>query len=278
MPLFKKKKLFSNRRPYWSNMTAVSRAILFALLLSVLVGGIVGSVYGIKRWMRSCPYFFVSSIEVIGEERLTEQDIIKMSGVKEGDNIFAIDLAKVAERLYGEPWIRSVDIERRLPDALVIHLQERVPVALARVGSKIYMVDRDGTPFKPLDPGEEFSAPVITGVDAEVPEPGRGRFPAVDHARMSDALKIIKMSRRGVRALGFNNISEINFPDDETVVIYTADRGVPFYIDRKDLKRQYYRAEKILFQLYNSGEYPKVLSVDVGYGEDMALARLKKKK
>ncbi len=278
-----RKKRQSGRRPGKKkgvNWSGVSRILLAGFLMLALTGGLGGTVYGIKKWISTCSYFFVSSIEVRGEKRLTGREIIDLSGIKEGDNIFAVDLKSVSEKLSRQPWIRFAEVDRRLPDSIVIRVEERHPVALARIGDRLFLVDSDGTCFKSFSEPEGFSAPVITGIDTDTTGPGKisGKpAPPVNTDRMADALKIINMSQRGVRALGYNNISQINFPDDQTVVIYTADRAVPFYINREGIKKQFYRAEKILFQLYNSGQYPKVVSVNVGYGKEMALARLKKK-
>ena len=277
-----RKKRHISRRPGKKkglNWGAVSRILFAGFMLLMLTGGIAGTVYGIKKWMSRSSYFFVSTIEVQGEKRLTARQIIALSGIREGENIFAIDLKKVSDSLSSHPWIRFAEVERRLPDAVFIRVEERQPVALARVGERLFLVDRDGTCFKYLTEAGGFSAPVITGIDGKA---GRGKAgggipPSINRSRMADALRIIGMSRKGVRALGYNNISQIDFPDDQTVVIYTADRAVPFYINRDGLKKQFYRAEKILFQLYNSGQYPKVVSVNVGYGKEMALARIKKK-
>lgn len=268
-----------SRKKKGVNWRPISRILLAGLLLLVLTGGLAGTVYGIKKWISTSSYFFISSIEVHGEKRMTAREIISLSGIKEGDNIFAIDLKAVSEKLSRQPWIRFAEVDRSLPDSIVIHVEERHPIALARIGDMLFLVDTDGTCFKSFSESEGFCAPVITGVDTDAgPDKIAGKIPSpVNTARMADALEIINMSQKGVRALGYNNISQIDFPNEQTVVIYTADRAVPFYINREGLKKQFYRAEKILFQLYNSGQYPKVVSVNVGYGKDMALARLKKK-
>ncbi len=257
--------------------TFLSRVLLLTGLICLLMGGIVGTVYGIKKWMKCCPYFFVSKVEVEGTHRIPKRTIIELSSIKEGDNIFSLDLDAIRNKLLENPWIRNASIERRLPDKIVIHVDERSPFALARIHDRIYVVDKYGEPFKPLEPKENFSAPVITGVELKGSPYSAKGAPLVDQEKMKIAISIVKMSKRGVRALGFNNISQIDFPNDHNVVIYTADKAVPFLLDRDKYKRQFYRAEKILVQLYNSGQYPKVISVNVGYGEDMALARLKKR-
>ncbi|NPA94202.1 MAG: FtsQ-type POTRA domain-containing protein [Thermodesulfobacteria bacterium] len=259
-----------------SKATFLSRVLLLTGLICLLMGGIVGTVYGIKKWMRCCPYFFVTRVEVEGAHRLSKKALVELSSIKEGDNIFSLDLDAIRNKILENPWVRNASVERRLPDKIIIHIDERTPFALARIHDRIYLVDKYGEPFKPLEPKENFSAPVITGVELKDAPATKG--PAlVDEEKMKIAISIVKMSKRGVRALGFNNISQIDFPNDHNVVIYTADKAVPFLLDRDKYKKQFYRAEKILVQLYNSGQYPKVISVNVGYGQDMALARLKKR-
>ncbi len=261
------------------NAVVFTKLLFISFVFLLLIGGIVGTVYGIKKWMKCCPYFYVSSVKVDGNKKISTIEILKLSGIKEGDNIFAINLQKVRNQILENPWIKDVSIERRLPDSIHIHINERTPLGLIQINQRIYMVDSTGTPFKPLLPEDSFSAPIITGVETGkiAVSDVKNLNALIDHSKVADALKIIKMSQKGVRALGFNNISQIYFPDDNTIVIYTADKAIPFYLDRNKLVKQFYRAEKILIQLYNSGQYQKVLSVNVGYGKDMALAKLKSK-
>ncbi len=275
---FKRNKTAGRRRPAAiRGARLLPRVMIVAGLICLLMGGIAGTVYGIKRWMKCSSYFLVSEVEVQGASRIPKKELISQSGIKPGDNIFSLDFSAIRDRILENPWIREVSIERRLPDKIVIHVDERMPFALARINDRIYIVDRSGEPFKPLEPKENFSAPVITGIEQKGPPAGGKTLFLVDRNRMKVAISIIKMSKRGVRALGFNNISQIDFPNNRNVVIYTADKAVPFRLDRDKYRKQFYRAEKILVQLYNSGQYTKVVSVNVGYGEDMALAKLKKR-
>ena len=274
---FRRNRRVSKRKASANTARLLPRIILLSGLLCLLMGGIAGTVYGIKKWMRCCPYFYVSEVEIQGANRIPKKGLIELSGIRPGDNIFSLDFEKIREQILENPWIREASIERRLPDKIIIHVDERVPFALARISDRIYLVDRFGEPFKPLEPKENFSAPLITGIELKgSPSTSKGSI-LIDQDKMRVAVSIIKMSKRGVRALGFNNISQIDFPNERNVVIYTADKAVPFLLDRDKYKKQFYRAEKILVQLYNSGQYQKVSSVIVGYGEDMALARLRKR-
>jgi len=271
------------------------RTALVLLLFLGAAGLLAGTVYGLNRWAKCCTLFVISKVEVEGTSRLDPSQIKKLSGIKEGDNIFSFDAEKIARRLMEqEPWIKEAEIGRKLPDTVVIGIKERRPAALVRIGGAVWIVDSSGHPFKVATKEDDFTAPIITGTERKIAPEGHdngqgqandksaGKTPGgperigLDTEKLRDALTIVRLSRKGARALGFYNISQIDFPGDDAVVIYTADKAVPFYLDREQLKSQFYRAEKILYQLYTSGEYAKVASVTVGYGEDTALAVLKK--
>jgi cell division septal protein FtsQ len=287
----------SGQHPSGSPATDLLRRTALVLLLFLGAAGLLaGTVYGLNRWAKCCTLFVISKVKVEGADRLDPAHIKKLSGIKEGDNIFSFDAERIAHMLKEqEPWIREADIGRKLPDTVVIEIKERKPAALVRIGGTVWIMDSSGHPFKVATKDDDFTAPIITGAERKIVSeghddsqshtndkeatkepPGGPERIGLDPEKLRDALTIVRLSRKGARALGFYNISQIDFPGDDAVVIYTADKAVPFYLDRDQLKSQFYRAEKILYQLYTSGEYAKVASVTVGYGEDTALAVLKK--
>lgn len=55
----------------------------------------------------------------------TTADVIAMSGVKEGDNLFKIRTRKAEEAMLADPWVSKVQVKRALFDSLNITLIER---------------------------------------------------------------------------------------------------------------------------------------------------------
>lgn len=98
-------------------------------------------------------------------------DFIRGSrNIREGTNLFAFNARAVRrEFLAGGPNFKTMAITRRLPDTLVVSVEERVP--LARVGRwGHFVVDNDGCVFG-ARPGSR-SLPVITGYKTEGLTPG----------------------------------------------------------------------------------------------------------
>ena len=76
----------------------------------------------------SAVFFRVEEITVEGEGRYTADEIIAASGVEQGDDLFLIDRAGTAQKIYTAlPYVESVSIHRSLPDGLVIQGSAQLP-------------------------------------------------------------------------------------------------------------------------------------------------------
>ena len=73
------------------------------------------------------PLFDISVIEVEGNQLMSDGEIIEMTGVKEGDNLFSISSRKVKAKLKKNAYIASAGIDRKIPDTYVIKIEEKIP-------------------------------------------------------------------------------------------------------------------------------------------------------
>lgn len=104
--------------------------------------------------------------------RLQDGHIREYAKVKEGMNLFQIDLRRVESDLESVPLIQSVTLIRELPDTLIIRIQERIPVArLGREDARYHLaVDREGYILGPSSRSPYL--PAITGVRKAGLRPG----------------------------------------------------------------------------------------------------------
>jgi cell division protein FtsQ len=126
---------------------AVSRLKWVGLALLLLaMGGIAAAVlynYGEHSWR-----FRIDSsdqIEVSGAQHISHAQIMEVMGGDIGRNIFFVPLAQRKRQLEQIPWVESASVMRFVPNRLRIELHERTPVAFARVGSHISLIDSWGT-------------------------------------------------------------------------------------------------------------------------------------
>ena len=108
---------------------------------------------------------------------LTREEALAATGLREGVNIFAVDLAKVENALRAIPQVQDVRLDRKLPDQIDVSITARRPVAwVAAAGEKgdpsasekSLLVDASGFLLRPrrVIP-EYFHLPAIYGVKGD---------------------------------------------------------------------------------------------------------------
>ncbi|HEY1659622.1 MAG TPA: FtsQ-type POTRA domain-containing protein [Candidatus Sulfotelmatobacter sp.] len=122
--------------------------------------------YGERSWR-----FRVESsdnIEVTGMQNVTKAQIMEVMGADIGRNIFFIPLAQQKTQLEQIPWVESASVMRFVPNRLAVQIHERTPVAFARVGPRMFLIDAGGTLME-LSPRHKYSFPVILGMNPGEP-------------------------------------------------------------------------------------------------------------
>lgn len=139
------------------------RAVLLVTGL-VCLGVTIAAAYLASRSASQSPQFRVAALEVRGLRLLQGEEVLQASGVQVGAGLFAVDLDAVAERLEDLVWVRSVRVERKPPDRLIVHLEERRRVAWVQWKGQLLGVDRDGV----LLPAERLGAEGVEDLDLPV--------------------------------------------------------------------------------------------------------------
>src|SRR5882724_12188438 len=168
-PFLRGQKRVSARRSSLPKKTA-SRLLWASLAAAILcVGAIVAGglyEYGQHSWR-----FRVESsdnIEVTGMQNVTKAQIMDVMGADIGRNIFFIPLSQQKAQLEQIPWVESASVMRFVPNRLKVEIHERTPVAFARVGPRISLIDAGGTLME-LPHNHKYSFPVILGMNPGEP-------------------------------------------------------------------------------------------------------------
>ncbi len=239
------------------------------LLVATLAAGIPALGYFAYVKLLTSPYFALSEVVVEGNSRMTTEEVVAASGVQVGENVLSIDEDLVTERLRYLPWAETVDVERELPDRLVIRVKERV-VAAVLVEEGSYLVDQAGYVFKELEPRELTSdLLVISGVEA------RKRIDAGDERRareiVGEALGIVKRYRdRGLDR--YYKVVEAGYDERFGYTLVCAG-GERFEMGFGDYTAKLGRLEVVLADLAGRRSPLEVVSLDnEKYPEKVAVA------
>lgn len=148
------------------------------LLLAVLgVTSFFGFETALEKFFFNNPAYDLTHIDAELDGVLSEREVEHLAGVRKGQNIFLVDLAKVDHRLRQIPMVESVEVARQLPDTLIIRVHARQPVAWVAENTlpvpPSLLIDADGVIMRPRLVRKEFyGLPMIYGVDRKRLEDG----------------------------------------------------------------------------------------------------------
>ncbi|MEO5818955.1 MAG: FtsQ-type POTRA domain-containing protein [Vicinamibacteraceae bacterium] len=190
------------------------------------------------------PALRISHIVVQGHRHLTPADVLSRVRMLEGQNIVRADLEVARRRLLGSPWIADATLRRQLPATIEIHIEEREPVALARLArGGLQLVAGDGMVLGPVGAAQAgFDLPIVEGLTAlpgrSLSGPGVGiGVPArVDTERAGLVGRLVESLREeeGLLAL----VSEVDVSDVEDAVVLLGDDPARVHLGHEDFARR----------------------------------------
>ena len=156
------------------------------LLIATLILAISWGVQQVHRDDR----FAIASIEFDGAVHTEPSSLETVARQWEGSNLFELDIDLLRVQLTSLPWVAAVGIEKKVPDTVIVRIEERVPVALTRAADGgLRYVDSTGRVFADLS--VEAGNADLPLIAAETDE-GRARGVALlaalskDHADLYD--------------------------------------------------------------------------------------------
>jgi cell division protein FtsQ len=163
------------KRPRWQNERKARplggwlrrpRALRAGVWLAALTLGVLaGALRGEQLLARAFPERAANvRLAVIGNAHASAEELAAAAGVAPGTPLASLDLVAVEAALAGHPWVRRARVAALPPDQLILAVEEREPVAVARLSGIARLVDRDGTAFAPA--GEDTRLPELRGAGA----------------------------------------------------------------------------------------------------------------
>src|SRR5229473_3473749 len=256
-PFLRGQKRVSARRSTLPPKTAhrlLWACIAAALLCVAAIAAATLYEYGEHSWR-----FRVESsdnIEVTGMQNVTKAQIMEVMGADIGRNIFFIPLSQQKTQLEQIPWVESASVMRFVPNRLKVEIHERTPVAFARVGPKIFLIDAGGTLME-LPQRHKYSFPVILGMNPG--EPLSTRTP-----RMKAYGELVRDLESG-GARYSQDLSEVDLSDLDDVKVRVNDPAgdVLVHLGSSDYLRRY-RIYVTHAQAWRQ-QFQKLESVDLRY-------------
>lgn len=182
------------------------------------------------------PFFTLKEVKLIGAERLTVEDILKVGNIYIGEPIFELETNEVTTRLANDLRIESVSVRRIVPNAIEVTLKERKPLATIICDYGYLDLDKNGKIIDSYKNLREMKIPMITGAKVQDKYIGDD----VD----DDLVKKILEFLQKVDSASLNKISEVAIVAADYIVAYT-DTEKPVQIRIGKLERMEEKAHLV---------------------------------
>jgi cell division protein FtsQ len=127
--------------------------------------------------------FKLERVVFYGNKYTSQEELMKLMGVKGDDNLLGISLGRLAGRLSGSPWLKAASLRKEYPGRLLVMVQEKEPAALLRSGKDLFLIDGEGNVLEKL---KEESVPFLPVI---VDEGNRDRDALTEAVSLAQAIK-----------------------------------------------------------------------------------------
>ena len=157
----------------------------------------------------SSSFFQIKYLVVNGNNSVTREEIIKLSAIYYGENIFRINKRNSMKSIFQNPYVKMIKINRVLPDRVVIDIIERDIMAYVPYVGSYLNIDDEGMILEINPAIKRTDLPVVRGLKFETFKVGE--FLSVENEeQFSTTTQIIKVIKN---AGMLDMVSEIDISD-----------------------------------------------------------------
>lgn len=115
----------------------------------------------------SSSFFQIKYIVVNGNKNVAREEIIKLSSIYYGENIFRINKRNSMKSIFQNPYVKMIKIKRAIPSRVIIDIIEREIMAYVPYVGSYLNIDEEGMILE-IDPAIKHpDLPVVKGLEFE---------------------------------------------------------------------------------------------------------------
>lgn len=138
------------------------------------VAGVAAASYGTRFLLYSPTMLLLKpdQIEVTGNRIVSREAVLQQFVHDHNRSVLLVALDTRRSQIEQIPWVESASVQRILPNRIRVELTERTPVAFARNGNELALIDAHGV-ILDRPQGEDLRFPIVSGVSEDVPRDQR---------------------------------------------------------------------------------------------------------
>ncbi|MGE5628527.1 MAG: cell division protein FtsQ/DivIB [Solirubrobacterales bacterium] len=197
--------------------------LLFTFLISMLV------MLCLKH-----PLFNISNIKTEHNNIVSSDELINLSGIYKGNNIFYINTSKSIKGILKNPYILNVKVERKLPNTIIISVEERDAVYYGKKDNSFLVIDKTGIVLEEKADIKNMKLIELIGFDYSKAEVGK-KISAADSRQLDFIESLVGVLKNDKKFM--DGITSVDASDLYSFKIYYGNicikLGGPEDLDKK---------------------------------------------
>ena len=168
--------------------------------------------------------FRISSADVQGTRRISKSTVLEAAGLNRFTNYFSVNEEKIAKGINSNRYLVFEKLEKVFPNALIIYVRERSPVAKAQEMGAVFQMDEEGMVLEQSnvlikENEENDGLIIITGLKPKELRVGRKMVAGTESQEQAYLLVIQELTLQGY----LGQVSELNLSDPDNIYLTTRD-------------------------------------------------------
>jgi cell division septal protein FtsQ len=219
-----------------ARMAGVALGVVFAAVLGVFLIWRAGE-YALTELVYENKAFALQDIDIQTDGVIAVDQLKRWAGVRSGQNLLALDLARVKRDLEMVPVVQSASVERVLPHTLRVRVVERMPLAQVNIPRllpnggieiAVFHLDPEGCVMLPLEAQQRVKPaadhveqmPVISGLTGNDIQAGR----KVESWQVQAALQLVEAFAQSPMA-GLADLKRIDVSCGDVLVVTSSQES-----------------------------------------------------
>lgn len=180
--------------------------------------------------LASSEIFNIKKVSVQGLDKLSDKEIISYSNIIIGENIFKTNLAKSEYEIEKNPYVKTVEVKRKLPNTILISIEERKVNYMIQLAESYIYIDLQGYILEISK--EKKEVPILIGIVTDLSniQPG-------DRLVKEDLLKFNKINEIVENCKNYeilNYLNKIDISNVSNYILYLESENKTVHLGNAD--------------------------------------------
>jgi cell division protein FtsQ len=182
------------------------------LLILTFAGaaGVAAAIFGTRFLLYSPTMLLLKpdQIELTGNHIVSREAVLQQFVHDRNQSVLRVALDARRSAIEQIPWVESASVQRILPNRIRVELTERTPVAFARNGNELALIDAHGVILE-RPHGEDLRFPIVSGVSEDLPHDQREKRMQIYQEFVKGIDMVRAGSSEGVSELDLSNPKDL---------------------------------------------------------------------